>query len=54
MIPAALLVAVFLAFTVYVHPGEWGRQHGPVGAICGDLTKGQMRIESRMNENLLY
>jgi hypothetical protein len=24
MILAALLVAVFLAFTVYGHPGEWG------------------------------
>jgi hypothetical protein len=23
MIPAALLVALFLAFTVHVHPGEW-------------------------------
>jgi len=48
MIPAALLVALFVAVTVYAGPGRGGGGGmGPGGAVWGDLTKEQQKqVES--------
>jgi len=47
VIPVALLIALFLAVTVYAGPGRWGGGMGPGGAVWGDLTKEQQKqVES--------
>lgn len=52
MIPVALLIALFLAVTVYAGPGRWGGGMGP-GAMLGDLTKEQQKQVESLRLDLL-
>ncbi len=54
VIPAALLIALFLAVTVYAGPGRWGGDGmGPGGAAWGDLTKEQQKQMESLRLDLL-
>ena len=54
VIPVALLIALFMAVTVYAGPGRWGGDGmGPGGAVWGDLTKEQQKQVESLRLDLL-
>ena len=53
MIPVALVIALFLAVTVYAGPGRWAGGMGPGGAVWGDLTKEQQKQMESLKLDLL-
>jgi len=53
VIPVALLIALFLAVTVYAGPGRWGGGMGPGGAMWGDLTKEQQKQAESLRLDML-
>ena len=56
VIPVALLIALFMAVTVYAGPGRCcggGGGMGPGGAVWGDLTKEQQKQMESLRLDLL-
>jgi len=54
VIPVVLLIALFMAVTVYAGPGRWGGGcMGPGGPVWGDLTKEQQKQEESLRLDLL-